>query len=96
MNTTVKIKISNPLKEITMQKKELRDLLLHAFTKGLNAAQSTKPLSIRQASRISGIDNRMIKQAILNGELPAKQSTHAKNSKITIERCVFEAWRDTL
>ena len=74
----------------------LQELMIITFRLGIdyyNSQSEGKSITLSEASRISGISEYMIRQAIKRKELNAKRTGKSKNSPIYLNVVEFNLWR---
>lgn len=74
----------------------LKELMLSTFKMGVDYCNNLsygETITLSEASRISGISEYHIKQAILHNELNGKKLGNSRNSTIRINLHEFNLWR---
>lgn len=75
----------------------LQELMMATYRMGVdycNSLNEGKTITLSEASRISGISEYLIKQAIEHKELSSKKTGTSKNSPIYINLVEFNLWRN--
>ncbi|MDR0659820.1 MAG: hypothetical protein LBG19_03245 [Prevotellaceae bacterium] len=78
-------------------KKVLKELMYSTFKMGVdycNNLHQGETITLSEASRISGISEYHIKQAILHNELNGKKLGNSRNSTIRLNLHEFNLWRN--
>jgi hypothetical protein len=78
-------------------KKALKELMLSIYKMGAdycNSLHNGETITLSEASRISGISEYHIKQAILHNELNGKKLGNSRNSTIRLNLHEFNLWRN--